>query len=199
TLRDDDFGRHHENDEKDQGDVHEGRHVDPTYHTVFVVGDWARHQSSPAFTSLACTLERTGVGGEVTATRCAINTRDRASVLARIDLAWRWRTLYMATAGMATRSPTAVATRASAMAAITSCGAPILAAASAAPAATAWSPSASKAITTPITVPNNPINGALFPSVPKNAKRRSSLIRCRAEAPLIASSAERAPRSASSR
>ena len=89
----------------------------------------------------------------------------------------RWKKLLNATAGMATTRPTAVATSASAMLDMTACGASACAAACAT-GVLAASPSASNAPTTPMTVPKRPMNGALLPSVPRYARRRSSFIRC---------------------
>ena len=59
--------------------------------------------------------------------------------------------------------------------------------------------SSSNAATMPMTVPSSPMNGALFPSVPRNARRFSSLRRWSALAPSIASCAASTPRSASTR
>jgi hypothetical protein len=65
---------------------------------------------------------------------------------------------------MATASPTAVATRASAMLDMTLWGARACDVAWAT-GVLAASPRAAKAWTTPITVPNNPMKGALLPRV----------------------------------
>ncbi len=46
----------------------------------------------------------------------------------------------------------------------------------------------------PITVPKSPMNGALLPSVPRKARRRSSRMRCSAVALAMASSAASGPR-----
>ena len=91
--------------------------------------------------------------------------------------------------------PTAVATSASAMPAITACDATCPA--EVAPWPGAACPSSSKAWMTPTTVPNRPTNGALLPTVARNASPRSSRPRSSAAALCIAFSAASVPRSAS--
>ncbi|HEX2689502.1 MAG TPA: hypothetical protein VHN14_22930 [Kofleriaceae bacterium] len=93
-----------------------------------------------------------------------MTSRDIASAPATLVSTWRTRTLYIATEGKATRRPTPVATRASAMPVITAC---VPWPWSAAP-ARSWN-----ARMMPSTVPNRPTNGALLPSVPRNASRFS--------------------------
>ena len=72
-----------------------------------------------------------------------------------------WNTLYIATAGSATARPIAVATSASAIDAITACGAMVRRRLRR---RVACLPRASNACTTPMTVPNRPMNGALLPA-----------------------------------
>ncbi len=75
----------------------------------------------------------------------------------------RWKRLNITTAGSATKRPTAVATRASEIPAITL----------PAPPAPVFRARSAKARMTPSTVPKSPMKGALLPSVPRKARRAS--------------------------
>src|SRR5206468_1173617 len=100
--------RHHEDDEQDERDVDERRDVD----SVDPFGGIIRGGGHGYSTSLTTCMPE--------ATACA-----SALDLPTTRFKSRWKTLNASTAGMATKSPTAVATSASEMPAITVC-APLL-------------------------------------------------------------------------
>src|ERR1019366_2189224 len=202
-LVQDDLRRDHEDDEQHQRDVDQRGHVDPR---DALVGRLQRRAARHQLRSVSSPLGPAGVAPPIppapavpsatgTALRCARSMCPRASVFATVPLTTRWNALNAATAGMAIMMPTAVATRASEMRAMTASGASCVAAAPAA----ALLPllSSSNAATMPMTVPRSPMKGALLPRVPRKARRFSSLPRCKQLAPSIASSAARTPRSAS--
>src|SRR6266404_3809069 len=155
---------HHEDDQQHQHDVDQRGDVDPVDHGAAAVPAAAGHQGAAACAS----------AGGASAARCASTTLLRASVFAPTAWMRRWNQLNAATAGMATKSPTAVATSASAIDDMMACGARALAACAAAAAASVGRPRISKASITPMTVPSSPRNGALFPTVPRMASPRSN-------------------------
>ena len=96
----------------------------------------------------------------------------------------RWKKLKKATAGMATMMPMAVATRASPTSDIrVSLSLPCV-----------WF-SSWKERMMPMTVPSSPTNGALLPTVPRNARLRSMFRRASCCALTMLSAADSAPRS----
>src|SRR6185312_9862532 len=126
-----------------QHDVDERRHVDLGDDAAAAADVPARHQAAFFFRNAS--------------TSCAA-----ASAAFADASTWRVNALYAATAGSATSRPTPVATSASAMPDITA-DVPC----SVEP-ARSWN-----ARMMPSTVPNRPMNGALLPSVPRNASRFS--------------------------
>src|SRR5581483_6258724 len=161
-LLDDVAGGHHEDDQQHERDVDQGGDVDPGDALVLCLRGAARHQRAPFFT-------------------CNPLAIAFPSALERpiTRLSSRWKMLNASTAGMATKSPTAVATSASEMPAITNEAVlpppPLFAAARSA-----------NARMIPSTVPKSPMNGALFPSVPRTnnhfsySSRRRSMVDCTA-------------------
>src|SRR5205814_3239665 len=142
-LLDDVGGGDHEDDQQHQRDVHQRRHVDAVDSLVFVAVGAARHQ----LPLLRCTW------------RPAAMALPSAFERPITRLSNRWKMLNASTAGMATKSPTAVATRASEIPVITEAvlvPPPLLFAAA----------RSTKARMMPSTVPNRPMKGALFPRVP---------------------------------
>src|SRR5438132_3719346 len=151
---------HHEDDQQHQHDVDQRGDVDPVDHGAAAVPAAAGHQGAAACAS----------AGGASAARCASTTLLRASVFAPTAWMRRWNQLNAATAGMATKSPTAVATSASAIDDMIACGASAL---DDAATASVGLPRISNASVTPITVPSSPRNGALLPTVPSTARPRS--------------------------
>src|SRR5205085_5920734 len=156
-------GGHHEDDQEHERDVHQRRDVDPGDPLVLVVRSGGRHHLLPF-------------------RRCSPDAMALPSALERpiTRLSSRWKMLNASTAGMATNSPTAVATSASEMPAITNEAVlvpppPLFATARSA-----------KARMIPNTVPNRPMKGALFPKVPSTnshfsySSRRRSMVDCTA-------------------
>src|SRR6185295_1615046 len=139
----DDGRRHHEDDQQHEGDVDQGRDVDPVDPVLVLRLRQSRH--GYATSRFACMPA---------ATACA-RAWDRPVTRFRS----RWKTLKASTAGIATKRPTAVATSASEMPAITTEAAP--------PAPLPVTARSAKARMIPRTVPNRPTKGALFPSVPR--------------------------------
>src|SRR5579872_461244 len=188
-----DLRRHHEYDQQDERDVDQRGDVD-TGDRVVCFASSAGHQ----FRSDLSALERpapppptrsldgsvSAPPGSGVALRCARSMCPSASVFATVPRTIRWNALYAATAGIAMRIPIAVATSASEMRPITASGASCV---DAAEVAILTLLSSSNAATIPMTVPSSPMNGALLPRVPRNASLRSSLIRCSALAPSMAS------------
>src|SRR5262249_9089762 len=147
TLLQDRCG-HHEDDEEDQHDVDERRHVD--------VGD----RVVPA----GCAE---GHGYFFRKCRSAMlrNSAPNVSISAASTRSCRAKRLYMTTAGSAAASPTAVATSASAMPGATAWMLDDVVA-----------ESPMNAVMIPHTVPNRPMNGAVLAVVARNVRPRSSRV-----------------------
>src|SRR5262249_6362362 len=137
----------HEDDQQHQADVDQRRDVDAGDRLVAVLDGGHQRRPSPAASPAAIELR--------SAFARPIDARRR-----------RWKKLNARTAGIATNSPTAVATSASLMPAITTCAPPFPA-----------DDRSAKARMMPSTVPKRPMNGALLPSVPRMSTRCPSSTR----------------------
>src|SRR5471032_1493166 len=150
--------RNHEDDQEHQRDVDERRDVDAGDSLVVVV-DRAAGQGQPPFAARATY-------------KPAAMELPRALERPTTRFKSRWKMLNASTAGMATSKPTAVATKASEMPAMTKPAVEEL------PTLLAVARSA-KARMMPKTVPNKPMNGALLPSVPSTKSHCSYSMRRR--------------------
>src|SRR5262249_45358558 len=145
-------GGDHEDDQQDQADIDERRDVDAGDRLVALLNGLCRAWLSSRWGGLA------GCAGD---TPAAIALR---GALARPPArrTSRWKKLKASTAGMATNRPTAVATSASLMPAITACAPPL--------------PAMDRSANAPMmpgTGPKRPMKGALLPRVPRVERRRS--------------------------